>query len=191
MAGAITAAVIVGGATAYAANQQKKAAEEAAKGSQVTPWGPTGPYMTELLTGAMERFRGGEFQFGPQPSIYNAYLGFGRDRLGLDIPMSANRDPSSYSYGPQAYQYMLDMVMGPGFAGASRSQPQYLMQAQDPWVSGALGALGGYSSFYGMGGGGGYYNPGTTQTATPTFNPGTGNYNAVQGPTIRPTGSYY
>lgn len=191
MSAAIVAAVIVGGATAYGARQQKKAAEEAAKGSQVTPWGPTGGYMEELLTGAMDKFRAGNFQFGPQPSIYNAYLGFGRGNLGLDIPKSANLDPANYSYGPQAYQYMLDMMMGPGFSGASRSQPQYLMGAQDPWVSGILGGVGAYSSLYGMGGGGGYYNPGTTVTRTPDFNPGTGNYNTVSGPTIRPTGAYY
>lgn len=150
MSGAITAAVVTGAATAYAANQQKSAAEEAAKGSKVTPWGPTGPYMTELLSGAMDKFRAGQFQFGPQPSIYNAYLGFGRGNLGLNIPKSANLDPANYSYGPQAYQYMLDMMMGPGFQGASRTQPQYLMNAPDPWVSGILGGLGGYTTWQGL-----------------------------------------
>jgi hypothetical protein len=144
----IAAAAVMAGGAAYAANQQKKAAEKAAKGSQVTPWGPTGPYMEQLLGGAMDKFNQGAFKFGPAPGVYNAYLNFARG-TGAKLPKNLNITPKEErksGYGPAAYEAMLNMMQGPAWAGASQTNPQAMMGVQDPWAAGIMAGLGGYIS---------------------------------------------
>lgn len=162
MSGGITAAVVFGGAAlgAYGARQGRKGAEAAARGSQAIPWGETGRYMDELLRGAMGRFEGGDFRFGPDPDIYNAYLGFGRG-LGLNLPKGLNRTQQDVTgYGPGAYEWMLNLVQGPAWAGARRTNPSAMIGAPNMATGALSGALGGLTTAYGLG-------LGQQNTATP------------------------
>lgn len=153
MSGVITAAVIAGGATAYGARQQKKAAERAAKGGQVQPYGQTGEMMDALLNDAWQQFKWGNFQFGPDPNVYNAYLDYGK-RLGVPTQSFQRIDPDA-GYGFSAYQQMLDLIQGPAWRGATQTNPAALVGVQDPWVAGLMGGLGGYMGAGGTFGGGG------------------------------------
>lgn len=137
-------------ASAYGAHEQGEAAEEAAKGGQVRPWGPTGAMMDELLNDAWQQFKWGNFQFGPDPNVYNAYLDWGGNKLGLDTSGFQRIDPNA-GYGLEAYQRMLDFISGPAWAGRTQTNPSALMGVQDPWAAGLMGGLGGYAAAGGFG----------------------------------------
>lgn len=150
----VAAGIALAGAatSAYGASQQKKAAEAAAKGGQVQPYGQTGEMMDALLNDAWQQFKWGNFQFGPDPSVYNQWLDWGGNRLGLDTSGLQRIDPSQTGYGPEAYAWMLDLIQGPAWRGATTSQP--VAPTQNPWVAGLMGGLGGYTAAGGFGGGG-------------------------------------
>lgn len=151
--------------SAYSAEQQKDVAEAIAAGSQVKPWGNTGAMMDELLNDAWQQFKWGNFQFGPDPRIYNAYLDYGR-KLGVPTGSFQRIDPDA-GYGIEAYQRMLDLISGPAWAGRTQTNPAALAGVQDPWAAGILGGLGGYLGAGGTFGGGG-------GTAAPTMQAATG-----------------
>ena len=151
MAGATLAAAGIGAAaTAYGAYENRKAAEKAAKGSQVKPWGRTSGWMDKLLGDAYSRFNHGQFQFGPAPQAYDAYLNFGRN-MGLDLGDLHSRPAGQAGYGPGAYEWMLNLVQGPAWAGASRTNPNALLGQPNPVVAGLMGGLGSYAALGGFG----------------------------------------
>lgn len=176
----LTTAGIAAAGTAYGAYQSKSAAEKAAKGGQVEPWGQTGEYMDQLLGDAMDAWNTNQFQFGPDPNVYNAYLGYGGKDLGLDLSGIQPIDPAQQGYGPEAYAWMLNLVQGPAWRGASQTNPSALMGVQNPWVAGLMGGLGGYAAGGGFGGGG------SSAAAIPAIT-GSGPVTGVMQPTQRVT----
>lgn len=179
----VAAGIALAGAatSAYGASQQKKAAEAAAKGGQVQPYGQTGEMMDALLNDAWQQFKWGNFQFGPDPNVYNQWLDWGGNRLGLDTSGLQRIDPNA-GYGFNAYQQMLDLIQGPAWQGRTVSQP--VAPTQNPWVAGLMGGLGGYAAGGGFGGGGGVSNaPTGMQIAAvdPGFSPWYENYAAPDG----------
>lgn len=150
---AIGMGVLGAGTAAYGAREQKKAAEAAAAGGQVQPYGQTGEMMDALLNDAWQQFKWGNFQFGPDPNVYNAYLDYGK-KLGVPTQGFQRIDPDA-GYGFSAYQQMLDFLSGPAWAGATQTNPAAMMGVQDPWVAGLMGGLGGFMGAGGFGGGGG------------------------------------
>lgn len=144
-------------AGAYGASEQKKAAEAAASGGQVQPYGQTGEMMDALLNDAWQQFKWGNFQFGPDPNVYNAYLDWGGKALGVPTQGFQRIDPDA-GYGLSAYQQMLDFISGPAWRGATQTNPAALQGVQNPWVAGLMGGLGGY-----MGAGGTFGQGGVSQ----------------------------
>lgn len=157
-------------AGAYGASEQKDAAKAAAAGGQVHPWGPTGDMMDELLNDAWQQFKWGNFQFGPDPNVYNAYLDYGK---GLGVPTQGFQriDPDA-GYGFSAYQQMLDLIQGPAWRGATQTRPELMMGVQDPWVAGLMGGLGGYLGAGGTFGGGGGVSAAPTGMQIAAVDPG-------------------
>lgn len=151
---AVGAGLVSAAVGAYGAHEQKKAAEAAAAGGQVQPWGNTGAMMDELLNDAWQQFKWGNFQFGPDPSVYNAYLDWGGNQLGLDTSGFQRIDPGA-GYGFDAYQQMLNFIQGPAWQGRSQTNPAAMVGVQDPWAAAVLGGLGGFAGAGGFGGGGG------------------------------------
>lgn len=152
MAVATGTALLVGGALGAAggflsAREQRKAAERAARGSEVIPFGSTGPLLDQLLVDATRRFNQGQFRFGPDPRIFNSFLDFARGPLGLNLPQSLNQLPQSVrGPGPGAFQFMTNLLQGPAFAGARQTNPAALIGAPDPFAAALLGGLGGLST---------------------------------------------
>lgn len=144
MSGAVTAAAIGAVGAGYGAYQNRQAAKDAAAGGQVQPYGQTGEMMDALLNDAWQQFKWGNFQFGPDPGVYNQYLDWGGNALGLNTSGIERLDPFAQGYGPEAYSWMLDLIQGPAWAGRTQTQP--VAPTQDPWVAGLLGGLGGYAS---------------------------------------------
>lgn len=142
-------------AGAYGASEQKEAAEAAAAGGQVKPWGRTAGWMDELLGDAYRQFKWGQFDFGPDPGVYNQYLDWGGKALGVPTQGFQRIDPDA-GYGLSAYQQMLDFISGPAWRGATQSQP--VAPTANPWVAGLMGGLGGY-----MGAGGTFGQGGVSQ----------------------------
>lgn len=140
-------------AGAYGASEQKEAAEAAAAGGQMQPYGQTGEMMDALLNDAWQQFKWGNFQFGPDPNVYNAYLDYGK-KLGVPTQGFQRIDPNA-GYGINAYQQMLDFISGPAWRGATQTNPAAMVGVQDPWAAGIMGGLGGFLGAGGLGGGGG------------------------------------
>lgn len=186
MSGAITAAAIGAAGAGYGAHQNRQAAEAAAGGGQIQPYGQTGEMMDALLNDAWQQFKWGNFQFGPDPNVYNAYIDWGGNQLGLDTSGLQRIDPAQTGYGPEAYAWMLDLIQGPAWRGATQTQP--VAPTQDPWVAGLMGGLGGYSAAGGFGGGGGGSIPAVT---SPSVAPGTNVYYPQQTVSIDPSQIIY
>lgn len=182
----IAAGIALAGAatSAYGAHEQKKAAEAAAGGGQVNPWGNTGPMMDELLNDAWQQFKWGNFQFGPDPNVYNAYLDWGGNRLGIDTGGFQRIDPNA-GYGPEAYAWMLDLIQGPAWRGATQSQP--VAPTTNPWVAGLMGGVYGYGAGGGFGGGA----SAPSAVTSPSVAPGTNVYYPTQTVSIDPADIIY
>ena len=170
--GPVIAAGIGALGSAYGAKQAGDAANQSPQ-----PWGPVAGPIADLTGDAYGAFQDGQFTFGPDPAIYNAYLGQG-SKYGIDTSGFQQATPG---YGPAAYDWMMNYMMGPGTAFAK--QPQ--APTQSPLVAGLMGGLGGY-----LGAGGGQSAPAAAApTVVPAPPPGYNpipvtppNYNPYYGP---------
>lgn len=172
---AIIAAAVIAAGTAYAANEKKKAAKEAAKPvethSEVSPYGDVRGHLTRYIDGFIEstdtlRQNGPQFYQGQMPGgglsggtqdaiaalegIMDSGLGadiqsFISNQMGSPTGLTQQAFDAAESYQPAYYDQLITGLMG----GAGQSP--YLQQ----FIESGFGTLGSTASSGGSSGGGG------------------------------------